>query len=421
MNNVNKIRNIFKNVNHFPTYYSIPKYLLKSSILMLKHTFYLLAFLIPRRKDIWLFGSWSGKRFSDNSKYMFLYVSNNHKKEITSVWISKDKDIIKRLKERNYNACYMYGLKGIYYNLMAKYIFSDSYFDSVNFWCCGGAVKVQLWHGTPIKKIEHDAKNLFWHKNKFIYMYFIPWLFTKYDYIICSSDFFVDNFVSAFRVKKENILITGFPRNDIMFDSTSREHLEYDAYGTYDRLKSFNKDAKVILYMPTFRDDEISSKDYNINKIIDFEKLNNFLNRTNTYFIMKLHPLITVKLEDNYDRIVIPPSNFDVYPILNKVDILITDYSSVYFDFLLTGKPIIFYPYDLEKYTKDGRGLYIDYNEFTPGPKVFTFEELLEWMASFIRGEDEFVHARRRVMDLSFKYIDGKSSERIYNIIYNLS
>ncbi len=352
---------------------------------------------------------------------MFLYVANNHK-EIIPIWLSKDKDIIKKLRDYKYNAYYMYGFKGMYYNLRAKYLFSDSYFDSVNFWCCGGATKIQLWHGTPIKKIEHDAKNLIWYKpiNRLIYLYFAPWTSIKYDYIISAADFFIDNIISAFHIKKENILVTGYPRNDVIFNHLNGENLtDIDTYDKLTNLKS-NSNSKLILYMPTFRDNEYLSNRYNLN-IIDFEELNNFLNKTNSYFIFKLHPIIKINLKDNYDRIIISPSGFDIYPILSHIDILITDYSSVYFDFLLVNKPIIFFPYDLEKYQKDDRELYFNYDEFTPGPKVFTFKELLNWIDYFIKGNDKFVPLRKKIMNLSFKYLDGGASEKIYDFVCSLN
>lgn len=418
---INDIKSIYKEIKLFLSHFSISeifKYILMVPLNIFKHIFYLSSFLVPRRKDIWLFGSWGGKRFGDNSKYMFLHVANNHKK-IKSIWISKDKDIVEKLRGYGYNAFYAFGLKGIYYNLRAKYIFSDNHFDSVNFWCCGGATKIQLWHASPIKKIEHDVKNLLWNKplNKFIYMYFNPWLLAKNNYIISIGDFFVDNFVSAFQIRKDDVLVTGYPRNDVIFNHINGENLiDID---TYNKYKNLNMEfSKLVLYMPTFRDD-LSPDNFNLDKIIDFEETNKFLAQINGCLIVKLHPIIKKKFE-NYDRIVFLPNSFDIYPLLSQIDILITDYSSIYFDFLLVDKPIIFYPYDLQKYTKDNRELYFDYEEITPGPKATTFGDLLYWIDYFAKGNDKFVEIRRNIKEISFKHLDGASSERIYGLINNL-
>lgn len=405
-----------------------PKYFLTVLSNILGYALYFVSFLIPRKKDIWVFGSWSGKRFGDNSKYLFLYVANNHKTEIKSIWISKDKNIVRKLRHDKYNAYYAYDLKGIYYNLRAKYIFSDHYFDSVNFWCCGRATKIQLWHGAEFKKIEYDAKNLPWNKPliRLLYYFVVPWAIAKNDYIISASDMFIDIYTSAFRIKKERIIVTGLPRNDIIFYNNIRGYGIPDI-STYDKIakiKSNNSTVKFILYLPTFRGLPIrDSNSDNSNGFInfDFDKLDHFLDKVNGFFIIKLHPIIEIDLKrfNQWNRIIFLPSSIDIFPLLNQVDILITDYSSIYYDFLLINRPIIFFPYDLKDYIEKDRGFYFDYGEFTPGPKAFTFVELLYWINYFINNNDDFVDIRKKIKDKCFKYKDGESSYRIYNFIKN--
>lgn len=398
----------------------IPKYLFRGLLNIFGYALYFISFLIPRKKDIWIFGSWSGKRFSDNSKYLFLYIVNNHK-EITPIWISKNRDIIKKLRDYKCRAYHMYELEGIYYNLRARYIFSDNYFDSVNFWCCGGATKIQLWHGSGLKKFGPDAKNLRSNKPfiKYIYLYFAPWMFIKNDYIIISSNFFTDKFISIFSIKKENLLVTGLPRNDLMFGNIyGADMIDAEIYNKIINIKSNFIDSKLILYMPTFRDEDRNKDSINIK--LDLEQLNNFLNQINGVFIIKVHPNINFNIEHDYERIMNIPSNFDIYPVLQNIDILVTDYSSIYSDFLLTDKPIIFYPYDLDKYLKEDRELFFNYKEYTPGPKAIKFEELLYWINYFIIGNDEFTDFREKIRNLFFTYIDGKSSDRIYHFIKDL-
>ena len=94
---------------------------------------------------------------------------------------------------------------------------------------------------------------------------------------------------------------------------------------------------------------------------------------------MKLHPKSKVnerfmELQSKYIKVINP--EYDPYPLLKLIDVLITDYSSIYFDFMLTNKPIIFFPYDLEEYLMKSREMYFDYEEFTPGNKVFIQEDL---------------------------------------------
>lgn len=398
----------------------IPKYISRGLLNIFGYSFYYISFLIPRKKDIWVFGSWSGKRFSDNSKYLFLHVVNNHK-DISPIWISKNKDIIKKLREHKYCAYYAYELKGIYYNLRARFIFSDGYFDSVNFWCCGGSTKIQLWHGSGLKNFGPDAKNLRSNKPfiKYMYLYFMPWMFAKNEYITISSNFFIDKFVSMFRTKKDNLLITGLPRNDILFGNIfNADIIDTETYNKISNIKSNYIDSKLILYMPTFREKDRHESSTSIN--LDLKELNNFLNQINGFFIIKFHPNVKFNIDHDYERIMNLPSNFDIYPVFRHIDILVTDYSSIYSDFLLTDKPIIFYPYDLEEYLKEDRELFFNYQEYTPGPKAIKFEELLHWINYFVSGNDEFLGFRKKIRNLFFNYIDGKSSDRIYNFIKNL-
>jgi CDP-glycerol glycerophosphotransferase (TagB/SpsB family) len=418
-------QNIFDEVKFLMKYFSIYEILKFLSFIPLnifKYMLYSLSILIPRRKDIWVFGSWKGEKFFDNSKYMFLFMSNNHK-EITSIWISKNKDIVKKLKEQNYDAYYTYSLKGMYYNLRAKYIISDSSFNSVNFWCCGGATKIQLWHGLMLK---YQGKNnkLPWSKplGKLIYRYFDPWLFTKNDYVTCSSDFFIDQFATTFDIEKEKIIVTGFARNDVIFKHIKGENLiDTDSFNKMNKLRSLNPNSKIILYMPTFRDKELfSKKSTDFSTIFNFTELNKFLEEVNGYFIIKPHPDTNINLKDQGRIVVVQNKNFDIYPCLSQIDLLITDYSSIYFDFLMTNKPIIFYFYDLEDYVKSRGEMLLNYDEFAPGPKPTTFKDLLYWMNYFIKGNDEFIDERKKIMELSFNNIDGNSSERIYEYMSSL-
>lgn len=407
------------NLNKFPEY-------LKIAILnIFGYIFYFLSFiisfLIPRKKDIWIFGSWSGKRFSDNSKYLFLYVANNHKDGIRPIWISKDKNIIRKLRDNNYDAYYAYEIKGIYYNLRAKYIISDSYFNSVNFWCCGGSIKVQLRHGFHTKKIEHDAKNLPWNKPFFrlLYHFVAPWMLIKNNYIFSLSDIDADISVSAFQTKKEKIIITGYPRNDIMFNKIlGYDILDKYIYNNITNIK--RNDAKLFLYMPTFRDSK-DKEDIDL-KNIDLDKMNSYLGEINGFFLVKFHPVIKINVEkyDQWSRIIFLPSGLDIYPLLNQIDILITDYSSIYIDFLIVDKPIIFYQYDIEDYVKNDRELYFDYGEFYPGPKASTFVDLLYWINYLSKNNDDFIGERKKIRDICFKYNDGYSSRRIYDFIKKL-
>ena len=116
---------------------------------------YWFSFLFPRNKNIWLFGSTFGRRFADNPRYFYLYVSQMVP-EVRAIWISHDKGIVEFLSREGYEAYYNHSLKGIWYCLRGKVYCFDNYSKDISFWLSGGALKFNMWHGIPLKKIQAD-------------------------------------------------------------------------------------------------------------------------------------------------------------------------------------------------------------------------------------------------------------------------
>ena len=382
---------------------------------------YFISFLFPRKKKIWLFGSTFGSRFADNPKYFFLYVSNLENTEIKPIWISKNKNIINELKKKGYNAYYVYSLKGLFYCAIGKIYIFDNYSKDIFFWLSGNAKKINLWHGIPLKKINHD--NIFdkirnpdkkIHKLKNILRYFQDE--KPNHFILSTSENISKFFVSAFKVNEKNVINTGYPRNDSLFDYNNYM-LEFDNEFIF-KINQISKNRKIIFYMPTFRNSE-----YKIFDLVNFSDFNNFLIENNLILLIKVHPKSLIKKEfENvkYENILIIDSNQDPYPLLKITDILITDYSSIYFDFLLLNKPIIFFNYDLNEYISESRELYYDYNSMTPGDKAINYSQLIDSINSLINGADNFEEKRLEILKYSFDYNDGYSSKRLYEFIKKL-
>lgn len=346
---------------------------------------YGVSFFMPRDKKIWLFGSTFGRRFADNPRYLYLYVSQ-HREElgIRPIWISHKKKIVTFLKENGYEAYYAHSLKGIWYALRGKVYLFDNYSKDINFWQSGGAVKINLWHGIPLKKIQAD--NVFdkvrHPKNNFEKWSDFPRRLSDekpFHYVLSTSTFLAPIFSSAFRTEK--VLICGYPRNDRLIAPAEIKNILTDVEAdSKAKIKVFlnengkKSDRKMIYYMPTFRDSEIK-----FFEIINLEKFQQFLKKNDFLFCVKLHPKSKLKEYfkniDN-ENIQIINADVDPYVFLEMAHILVTDYSSIYFDYLLTDRPIVFFDYDLEEYLKDSRKMYFNYEEFTPGEKVVTEEEL---------------------------------------------
>jgi CDP-glycerol glycerophosphotransferase (TagB/SpsB family) len=402
--------------------------LLKYLFKLLFHPFlfvaYFFSYIVPRNKKIWVFGCWNGKKFADNAKYLFLF--SQHKKNILPNWITKNKGLAKQMRARGYRSYYYLSLKGIYYTLRAKCFIFDSHIIGINFWLSGGCKKINLWHGIPFKKIEFDIEKgklseLYQSEGlkKQIIKFFSPWIFvdTKLDFLLATSDLFKQKLSSAFRVKQEKIFVSGQPRNDILFKNKIKGVETAKERGIADELaKRRQAGNKIILYAPTFRD---TGGNVLLESGIDLEELNEFLKKRESFFLIKFHPSERITVDKNFSQIKFIPADTDIYTFLKNIDILITDYSSLYFDFLLLDRPIIFFPYDLDKYINKDRELYFDYHEFTPGPKTYGFQELLELLEKFIVGQnDKYNNQRAKIRDLCFSYQDGKSAERIFDFLY---
>ena len=384
---------------------------------ILLYPIYLIGLLIPKSKNIWVFGSWFGNSYSDNSKYLFEYITN-YEKDIKPIWLTKDKFIINELKSKNLRCYNLNSFKGFYYTARAYVIVVSQGIIDVNKFGISNQIKVLLWHGTPIKKIAFDD-NINAHtynKKTFILLekiwnFIFPFDKENWDLITSASEEVKEKFISAFRSTENAVKVTGYPRYDIL--------LNYDVNRkTSQYLKRYNN-KKIILYAPTFRDGNI---DYNYFTDLNKNELNLLMIKTNSIFIVKLHPKSNkIKFsEEQYSNLeFINNEILDINIILSKTDILITDYSSIYIDFLLFNKPIIFTPFDFKNYIENNRNLYYDYYEITPGKKCNSWDDTLKEIKEIFNGNDHFSLNRKNIKTMYHKYADTNNCSRITNRIKN--
>lgn len=358
---------------------------------------YWLSFFIPRNKNIWLFGSTFGKRYADNPRYLYQYcIKRKDLINIRPIWISSNKTIIRYLTKQGYEAYYYHSFLGIYYALKGKVYLYDNYSKDINFWQSAGAVKINMWHGIPLKKIQADNifdtyrhPSSFWAKLKNL-----PRNISDEkpsDYILTTSSKLKPIFSSAFRTK--NVITCGYPRNDYLI-SNEIENLilpiEQKEMAMVEKFCSLfgQCNCKVVFYMPTFRDSEIKFFD-----VMDLDKFQEFLAQQHMLFCIKLHP--KSKLQKQFDRlayknILVLNVASDPYILLKKTDVLVTDYSSIYFDFLLLNRPIIFFSYDLDDYLTLSREMYWNYIDITPGEKTTTMDGLMTALLNAIHADGNY-------------------------------
>lgn len=361
------------------------------------------------KKNAWIFGSRKGEYFDDNSKYLFLYIARNHP-EIQIYWITKNEQVYSFLEKRKLPVLMYRGedTKEIIQN--AQYAFVNiSIADIGNKDLFKNVKVVQLWHGTPMKKNNLDTYNE-----------------DYYIVSIASSEFLKNQYLGS--PEKFDFKLTGYPRNDILLNKELPFTIPQE---TINLLNHKN----VIIFLPTYNEKKDLSKEstdkrgaiYNIWENFDFISFEKFLKKTNSIFIFKPHALqsigndLILKKMKKSDYFLILEQSFkvDIYEYLKYSDILLTDYSSILFDFLLLQKPIIFTCFDLNSYNNK-RGLRFDYNKITPGEKVFNWEQVLEELTKLlIKKEDSYKIQRLEINNMFNYFKDSNSCKRIVKILKN--
>lgn len=384
---------------------------------------YWLSFIVPRNKKLWVVGSTFGNRYADNGRYFYLYMCQHRNKDVRTVWITRKKEIAAFLQSNGYEAYYVRSLKGIWCCLRAKVYVYDNYTKDICYWTSGGAVHINLWHGSGNKKTNYD--------NKFDYLrhprnrkekwsnYLISMTNEKpQDYVIATSPMMQEIFMSAFRLEKEHVLINGYPRNDMTTGTMIHNINTQKEQNVLEQMQKHKEAGKrILVYMPTFRASETMFFD-----VMDLDGFNEFLQKQNLVFYTKMHPKSKVKVlfeKISYSNIVNVDADVDPYTFLREVDLLVTDYSSIYSDYLLLDRPSVLFPYDFEEYSKDTRECYFTYEEYMPEIKAYTMQELMDAIVKVLES-DEGAVGRKQLRDKIFETEDGRSCERLYHRIQEI-
>jgi len=253
-----------------------------------------------------------------------------------------------------------------YLNILAsaKYLFNDTSFPYI-FIKKEGQIYTNTWHGTPLKHMSNDVSNRRYAMGN------VKRNFTMADYLVYPNEEMEKKMLSAYSMEQlytGKILNAGYPRNAIFFNKDRVLELKKE-------LELENK--QVIVYMPTWRGLMTKrAKEEQFREIIDSLRSIDALLKDNQVFFVKMHVLVQKELDFSaFKHIKAFPKGYETYDVLNVADCLVTDYSSVFFDFANTKRKIVLYTYDREEYTAT-RGLYYDLDEL-PFPKVETPEELV--------------------------------------------
>ncbi|HIP11633.1 MAG TPA: CDP-glycerol glycerophosphotransferase family protein [Arcobacter sp.] len=358
----------------------------------------------PVKKGLVVFESFFGKSYSGQPKYIYEYLLALNL-PYQYVWVYQDNTnnipgnptIVKRgsLEYFKYAAKAEYLVNNIVFPFHSK---RDE------------TIYLQTWHGTPLKKLgfditvagpEANARENF-HKES-----------RNWDYLVTQNSFTTEVLKRAFKFEK-SIIESGYPHNDILIQNSKKRATEIKI--------SLNipKDKKVILYAPTWRDNDANANwSFNFSLKINLLKWQKILG--NEYVILiRMHHLITkIKGLEEAEGFAYNVSKYDDIQELSLIsDILITDYSSVFFDFAVTKKPILFFAYDIKEYAENMRGFYLDIHNDLPGPIIKTNTELLESIQNIDTIKKEY-RKKYEIFNQRFCYLDnGECSKKVAEKVF---
>lgn len=342
---------------------------------------FLTSKILNNQTNLWLFSAQGGHNYSDNSKYFFEWMLANHKEE-ECYWVTKDKDIYEQLLSQDIPVRYFYDIRNILLFAKAKYIICTHSHTGNDVYKFVSKTKtlITLWHGIPLKRMGRLPKKKY---RKYFGMKSQPDLFL----VTSAND--AELFSNLYGIDKDKFFIGSYPRvNDLV---------------------SRAEDKKVILYTPTFRDGMKQSyyDKYVFPNIEELRALNNTLIKFDYNFFIKMHPYLQAKFPslDDFSNINSVSAFDDVQKYLAQAKVLITDYSSIYFDYLNLDKEIIFFIPDYDWYSKkSNRGFLYNYEDVTPGIKVSSWKQIEDRLVGIFKNDriTDFSKDRKQVLDFFY-------------------
>ncbi|HDR4408566.1 CDP-glycerol glycerophosphotransferase family protein [Bacillus cereus] len=368
---------------------------------------------LPAKKKLIVFESYSGKQYSCNPRAMYEYMLQNNL-DFQMVW-SVNKNHIEQFDKGNIPYVKRFSLRWFILLARAQYWVTNS---RMPIWLPKPkhTTYVQTWHGTPLKKLAGDMKEVHMpgttterYKDNFHREA------QNWDYLLSPNGYSTEIFKRAFQFQR-NVVEAGYPRNDFLYVNNNLKAI--------DALKKRNGlpiDKKIILYAPTWRDDQFYNKGrYKLDLQLDLQLLQKRLD-SDYIILLRMHYLVAEQFDlEPYKGFVYDFSkHVDINELYLLSDLLITDYSSVFFDFANLKRPIIFYTYDIDSYRDKLRGFYFDLETEAPGPVVMNTEEVLEETLKFeMLGLSAFAEKYNTFYNNYCYLEDGFASKRVVEKIF---
>ena len=352
-------------------------------------------------------GKLSGE-IADNTKYLLIHGIRENK---NIRFLTQSAAVLNANSNIKKHIVLFGSLKGVLTLLRASNIVVDyshwSYRNPLYFFLSLKAKKVHLWHGLTFKPVELGliAKGIPYLKSR-LFRHIV-----NYDLMVSTSDFWTEHLYKKYFLAKD-VENYGYPRNDVLFRKPDQLDLIGVDANKFNMLKKAKENGyKIAIYSPTFRDD---GSDAFSSGHLNLEQLNVFLSKHNIILVLKMHPLNAHTYEDlsnilNYGK------DFDIYPVMSLSDMMITDYSSIYIDYLIIDRPIVFFNYDYEKYLEKNRKLQTKFLDTIPGVIAREQEGLEQAILDhLISCNDAHKGDRTKLKETSYEFFDGNSAQRIF-------
>ena len=342
---------------------------------------------LPRHSSLVVFGA-PREHFADNPAYLFLQLSQTAP-SLRCVWITGSETLVQELRARGFAAELRWSARGMWACVRADWFVFGTFVSDINDWLYHGARLFNLWHGIPLKAIGLDVKTgrSRWMNPDHRIRSLVSALARRDerrspDVLLSTSRFISERcFSSAFDVAAESCLDVGYPRTDHFFSlpNAPPNELLVSDISVWERLRA---SSLVVGYFPTWRDDD---SPFMRRSGLSLDRLARAVSAAGGLLVFKPHYLAREPIAQSDDLIVLDAhDNLNAY--LHLCSVLITDYSSVAFDFMLLNRPILYYVPDFEEYGK-ARGLYFRPDEMMPGPLLRSPEELYRSVESLESGQ----------------------------------
>lgn len=343
--------------------------------------------------------------YCDNARALYEYmILHKYNQNYNIIWIVNDVETYKNINKNIKNVYFVSRNNKSIKNLVNFYKLIGSgriFFFTHPYWFTykkDEQIIINLWHGTPLKSGGRDISN-------------------AYDYAIIPSKGVLPWFEKFIGVKDKQVIFNGSPRNDLLFENKK----------VLSKIINVNKEEKSILLMPTFRQ-SLYMKDsdivnpfviQNITSEKELSEFNKYLKENKIKLIIKIHHLQLTNFLENtkLSNIIyiqdkdLNKKNIQLYNLVGECDALLTDYSSIYFDYLLLNRPIGFLIGDIDDYKKN-RGFIVDKPEdYMPGMKIKSLDDLYLFLENIINNIDQYKEERKKILYFSNDYQINNNSE----------